>query len=172
MTYSCQVWRDILGTSNTKGVFKMEYEIIEMAEKTVAGFSVRTNNSSPTMQSDIGGLWQRFFTPEGFFGLTNKVNEKALGIYTDYENDEKGDYTVMTACEVADGNVGQQYEVRTIPAGKYAKFVVKGNMVTAVGEFWQKLWTMELDRSFVCDYEEYQNADPDNCEIHIYIGLK
>ena len=26
----------------------MEYEIIEMAEKTVAGFSVRTNNSSPT----------------------------------------------------------------------------------------------------------------------------
>ncbi|MBQ2581760.1 MAG: effector binding domain-containing protein, partial [Ruminococcus sp.] len=99
-------------------------------------------------------------------------NEKALGIYTDYENDEKADYTLMTACEVTDANVPGQYEVRTIPAGKYAKFVVKGNMVTAVGEFWQKLWKMELDRSFVCDFEEYQNADPDNCEIHIYIGLK
>ena len=22
------------------------------------------------------------------------------------------------------------------------------------------------------DFEEYQNADPENCEIHIYIGIK
>ncbi len=150
----------------------MNYETIELAEKTAAGFCVRTNNSSPDMQKDIAGLWQRFFAPDGFFGLTNKVGEKALGIYTDYQDNENGDYTVMTACEVSDENVGKQYEIRKIPAGKYAKFIVRGNMVTAVGEFWQQLWKMDLDRSFVCDFEEYQNADPDNCEIHIYIGLK
>jgi predicted transcriptional regulator YdeE len=45
-------------------------------------------------------------------------------------------------------------------------------MVTAVGEFWQKLWQMPLDRTFVFDFEEYQNSDPDNCEVHIYIGIK
>ena len=59
-----------------------------------------------------------------------------------------------------------------LPAGKYAKFIVRGNMVTAVGEFWQKLWEMKLDRTYVFDFEEYQNADPENCEIHIYIGIR
>lgn len=45
-------------------------------------------------------------------------------------------------------------------------------MITAVSEFWQKLWNLNLDRSFICDFEEYQNADLENAEIHIYIGLK
>ena len=45
-------------------------------------------------------------------------------------------------------------------------------MVTAVNDFWQQLWGMNLNRSFVCDFEEYQNADPENAEIHIYIGIK
>lgn len=45
-------------------------------------------------------------------------------------------------------------------------------MITAVAQFWQELWKMDLPRSFVCDFEEYQNADPENAEIHIYIGLK
>ena len=155
-----------------RGIKTMDFETVQLNEKTVAGFSVRTSNASPDMQKDIGGLWQRFFTPEGFFALGNKVNQKALGIYTDYENGEKGSYTVMTACEVTDTNVPPQFEVHTIPRGKYAKFVVKGNMVTAVADFWQQLWAMELERSFVCDFEEYQSADPDNCEIHIYISIR
>ena len=62
---------------------------------------------------------------------------------------------------------------RLIPSGKYAKFIVKGNVVTAVQEFWQKVWNMNLDRSFVCDFEEYQAGDDmDNMEIHMYISLK
>ena len=60
-----------------------------------------------------------------------------------------------------------------IPAGKYAKFVVHGNMLQAVAEAWQTIWQMELPRSFQCDFEEYQNDDMgDNAEVHIYIGLK
>jgi len=62
--------------------------------------------------------------------------------------------------------------VRKIPAGSYAKFIVKGNVVTAVAEFWQELWKMDLNRAFVCDFEEYQNGDCENAEIHLYIGLK
>ena len=70
-------------------------------------------------------------------------------------------------------STNQNYEVITIPSGKYAKFIVKGNVVTAVQEFWQKVWNMNLDRSFVCDFEEYQAGDDmDNMEIHMYISLK
>lgn len=151
----------------------MNYEIVNLHEKTVVGLSARTNNASPEMSKTIGTLWQNFYSPDGYPVISNKANSKALGIYTDYENDEKGDYTVIVACEVTDAKDAlEHFTVRTIPSGKYAKFVVKGNMVTAVAAFWQELWKMDLPRTFVCDFEEYQNADFENAEIHIYIGLK
>lgn len=150
----------------------MNYEIVNLEEKTVAGFSARTNNASPDMGIVIGGLWQKLYSNEGCFTLKNRVNDKALGIYTDYADDEKADYTVITACEVNDGDIPENFELQKIPAGKYAKFVVKGHMVAAVQQFWTELWKMSLERSFVCDFEEYQNANVENAEIHIYISLK
>lgn len=149
----------------------MQYEIVELKQTRVAGFTARTNNSSPDMGAVIGGLWQRFFSEGGYAAIPDKSTGKAMGIYTDYENAEHGDYTVMTGCAV-NGEVPQGFEVHTLPAGKYAKFIVVGNMVTAVEEFWQKLWQLSLDRTYRSDFEEYQNADPESCEIHIYIGIK
>lgn len=106
----------------------MNYEIVNLEEKTVAGFSARTNNASPDMGKIIGGLWQKLYSPEGCFMLKNRVNDKALGIYTDYADDEKSDYTVITACEVSSEDNSENFELRKIPAGKYAKFIVKGHM--------------------------------------------
>ena len=47
--------------SKTKGikVTKMEYEILDMNEKIIAGLCARTNNSAPDMPQVIGGLWTR-----------------------------------------------------------------------------------------------------------------
>ena len=39
----------------------MEYEIVTLEEKIVAGVSARTNNMNPDMGAVIGGLWKRFF---------------------------------------------------------------------------------------------------------------
>lgn len=116
---------------------------------------------------------KRFFEEGIFFGIKNKANEKALGMYYDYENNEKGDYSTAVACEVnfSDGN-NNDLSIIKIPAGKYAKFIVKGNGITAVSDFWKELWQMNLPRTFVCDFEEYQNSDMNNAEIHIYIGIK
>lgn len=43
----------------------MQYEIVNMKEKTVAGFAARTNNSSADMRKTICGLWKRFYSSEG-----------------------------------------------------------------------------------------------------------
>lgn len=151
----------------------MKYEIVNLQEKTVVGLSARTNNTHPDMSKTIGVLWQKFFAADGYPLISDKTNSKALGIYTDYEDNETGDYTVFVACEVSNAeSIPDSFTVRKIPSGKYAKFIVKGNMVTAVTEFWNELWRMDLPRTFVCDFEEYQNADPENAEIHIFIGLK
>lgn len=151
----------------------MNYEIVELNEMTVAGISARTNNNSPEMHAVIGGLWNDFYGKGIYESIPGKVSGKAIEIYTDYEDDENADYTVMMASEVENSDsLPEGMQSMIIPAGKYAKFVVRGNMVTACMQFWQELWQMNLPRSFVCDFEEYQNSDPDNCEIHMYIGLK
>ena len=149
----------------------MQYEVTELKEIKAAGFTARTNNSSPEMGAVIGAAWQKLFSEDGYAAIPGKATGKTLGIYTGYEKNEHGDYTFMAGCAV-NGDVPDSFEECTIPAGKYAKFIVTGNMMTAVGEFWQKLWQMPLERTYTADFEEYQNADPDNCEIHIYIGIK
>lgn len=151
----------------------MNYEIVTLEEKIVAGIAARTNNMSPDMGQVIGGLWDRFFNENVYEGIPHKVNKKALGIYTDYAADDKGDYTIMTACEISEAPKGMKdFTVRKIPAGEYAKFVIKGDMEEAVSNCWQAIWEMDLPRTFLYDFEEYQNDDMEEAEIHIYVGLK
>lgn len=151
----------------------MKYEVITLEEKVVAGIEARTNNNSPDMGMVIGGLWNRFYQNGIYESIPNKVTQKALGIYTDYAGDEKDDYTVCVAYEVTKGaTMPDGIVLRTIPAGNYAKFIVKGDMQKAVAEFWQELWKMDLPRAYQCDFEEYQNDSMEDCEIHVYIGLK
>lgn len=150
----------------------MNYEIVELEEKIVAGLSARTNNGSPDMGAVIGNLWERFYMPGIWDSIEKRCNAKSLGIYTDYSSNETDDYTIMVGAETdSEKQPNGELEIRRIPAGKYAKFIVKGHMQKAVAEFWQQLWNMDLPRSFRYDFEEYQNAEMENAEIHIYIGL-
>ena len=69
----------------------------------------------------IGQLWNRFYNEGIYASIPDKVNAKALGIYTDYASDEKGEFTVMAACETLKvPENAADLVVRKIPAGKYA----------------------------------------------------
>ena len=101
-----------------------------------------------------------------------KVNEFAIGLYSDYTEDKKG-YCITVGNEVSNVDENNKdLDVKIIPAGKYAKFSICGNMVTAVAEAWQQIWDMDLDRSFTGDFEEYKNSEVENAEIDIYVALK
>lgn len=151
----------------------MNYEIVNLEEKKVMGLTARTNNGSPEMGAVIGGLWSRFYQEGIYEAIPNKENAKALGIYSDYAGGAMDDYNITVACEVTeDGQQPDGTVIKTLPAGRYAKFIVKGDMRTAVAEFWTKLWSMDLPRTFICDFEEYQDDCMEETEIHVYIGLK
>ena len=150
----------------------MEYKVIKQEEKIIAGIEARTNNFSEDVCKVIGGLWEKFYS-EIYNKIENKVNGRSLGIYTEYENDEKGDYTMITACEVSSSNKNNNdMIIKKIPAGKYAVFTIRGDVRTEVGKFWQELWKMKLERTFICDYEEYCEGTIEDCLINIYIGIK
>lgn len=149
----------------------MNYEIVELKEKTVAGLCKRTSNLSPDMGKIIGEVWQNFYS-EIYETLAKGKNKPSYGIYTDYESDETGEYTFMASCETDGKNLSEKVSVRTIPAGKYAKFTAVGDVQKAVQETWGEIWKTHLNRAFKCDFEEYTSAEMNRAVISIYIGLK
>lgn len=146
----------------------MDYDIVYLEQKIVVGISAVTSNDSPEMGTVIGGLWEKLYQGGVNDTIKNIKNPFAIGLYSDYEDDH---YCVTVGKEVSSVD-NNDLVVKIIPAGKYAKFSIHGNMQTAVSETWCKIWELDLDRSFTGDFEEYLNADFENGDIDIYIALK
>ena len=145
----------------------MNYEIVNLEEKIVVGVSAITSNEDPNMGQVIGGLWEKLYQGGVNEKIKNKVNEYAIGLYSDYE-DKK--YLVTAGNEVCKAQ-NEGLTIKKIPAGKYAKFSIEGHMEKAVAKAWNEIWKMDLDRSYKADFEEYLNSDFDNAKIDIYVSL-
>lgn len=154
----------------------MYYDVVTLEDKLVVGITDRTNNGDPDVGEKISQLWQRFYTEAVLTQIRHRINDTALGIYTDYASDEKGDYTVMTAFEVSEASHDQGLlETKVIKGGKYAKFVIKDEqeqVFSKVAGAWQVIWQMDLPRLFAADFEAYHLDPKGICEVHIYISLK
>ncbi len=146
----------------------MKYEIVTLAEKTVVGVSGVTSHNDPKMGDMIQGLWENLYQGGVNATIKNKINDHAIGLYSDYTEDQ---YCVTAGNEVSKAE-NDELVVKKIPAGNYAKFSVHGHMVTAVVEAWEKILKMDLDRSYTGDFEEYLNSDWEAADIDIYIALK
>ena len=143
----------------------MNYEIVELKEKTIVGFAARTSNEDPQMGAIIGGLWKQLYTPENTEKIQNRVNSYAIGLYSNYD---KEGYQVTAGFEGSDAESGNGFTVKTIPAGRYAKFSVHGDMIEAVANSWKEIWETPLDRTFTGDFEEYLSQE----DIDIYIAIR
>lgn len=154
----------------------MKYEIVELEEKVVTGIAIKTTNQDGKAMQDIGVTWQKLFVDGIYDKIPNKVNNKTIGVYTEYEKDYMKPYTFIAGAEVLNQKVENNKEVVTkvIPKGKYAKFVITGDIQKSVGQAWQTIWNMNLKRKYTCDFEEYQNNSEDmqNQEIHIYVAIE
>lgn len=152
----------------------MNYEIVTLDEKNVVGISMMTTNENGESMKDIGALWQRFITEGILNNIQDKTTGKALGLYTDYEDDATAPYRFMCCAEVSTDICGDKHlEARLIPQGKYAKFTIKGDLVKSVGAAWQKIWSMSLDRAYSCNFELYHHDSDDmnNQTIDLYISI-
>lgn len=152
----------------------MKYEIVELEEKVVTGIKIKTTNQDGKAIQDIGMTWQKLFANGIYEKIPNKVNGKTIGLYTEYEGDYTRPYTFIAGAEVSqEVQIGEEIESIVIPKGKYAKFVITGDVQNSVGKAWQEIWNMDLKRKYTCDFEEYQNNSEDmqKQEIHIYIAL-
>lgn len=152
----------------------MEYQIVTLDSKKIVGITAKTRNDDENIGKVIGGLWSDFFSQGIYQSIEDKKNNCTIGLYSDYKTDYTGEYSLTVGCEVNQAqNIPAGTVSKSIPKGKYAKFIVEGPMDTAVMEFWEKLWKIPLDRSYTGDFEEYQPENTaEQAIIHIYIALK
>ena len=148
----------------------MDYQIVELEDKVVVGITTNTRNSDKDMPQVISDLWHRFYDQSYCSAIKNRKDEKDIGLYSDYKGDE---YSATVCCEVSKAEDLPEGTVKkVIPSGKYAKFIVRGEIMKVVPEFWTKLWAMNIDRKYTADFEEYQaGSTPENALVHIYISV-
>lgn len=145
----------------------MNYEVVNLEKKIVAGVCARSDNG-PECPAIIGGLWQKFMGEGVAQSIKNTSSPCPVCVYSDYD-DTSYDATVGM---IVSSNDNKELMEKTIPAGKYAKFFIKGDVVKDVGDAWNKIWGMNLDRSFTADFEEYLSNDNGVAEVNIYVALK
>jgi len=148
----------------------MKYEIVEIKEKTLVGFKARVKDDE-TMSEKISNLWKKLYSEKGAKNIENRINDNAIGVYYNYNNENGFEYDCLTGCEVKDTieKIPEDMIKIQIPEGKYAKFIVIGNPEKAVGEFWYKFLEEfgkeQSDmRKYTYDFEEYIAGN----DYHLY----
>lgn len=131
---------------------------------TVIGPSVRTNNQAEASPAGkIPGLWGQFYASGP------NLEGPSYGVYSDYESDASGDFTVTAGIRgEADSGAGIR-----IKAGSYLAFPANGPMPAAIIDAWKEVWAYFSEaqpyaRAYETDFEQYNGPE----SATVYIGSK
>ncbi len=151
----------------------MKNQVIK--EFKVIGISTRTTNENGQAMHDIEALWEKFWGEEIQKQIPNKVNDDIYAVYTEYETDYTGPYTVIIGLPVHSlENIPDGFVGITIEKALYQKFVSKGKMPEAVVNTWKEIWqSKNLNRAYKADFtvhgKKYYNGD--NAEVETFISV-
>ncbi|MFN8256889.1 MAG: GyrI-like domain-containing protein [Bacteroidales bacterium] len=142
----------------------------------VIGISTRTTNEGGQSQSDLGNLWQKFYSENILHRIPDKVSDDVISIYTDYKSDFTGEYTAIVGAQVTSlDHIPEGMNGREFDAEKFKKYTSKGPMPEAVVNTWIEIWQKDkqLNRKYSYDFEVYgaKSQNGDNSEVDIYISI-
>ena len=151
-------------------------DLITIDQFQLVGISVRTSNHGEAVK-DIEGLWGRFWSEDIRNKVPNKISEDIHAVYTDYESDYNGAYTMLIGMPVSSlSNIPEGFESITIARDQYKKFVSKGKMPEAVVKTWMEIWQADksLNRAYKADFTVHgpKYFDGDNAEVETYVSIK
>lgn len=143
---------------------------------SIVGISKRTSNAPGKAEKDIPDLWKKFMSTHIMESIPNKLNNNIFALYTDYESDHTGAYTIIIGCEVESlDNIPETFTVKFVPESKYQKFTAKGDLTNdAVINKWMEIWKTDLKRTYTTDIEIYGDKamNPTDGEVDIYIAIE
>lgn len=147
----------------------------QQSDVVIIGFETRITPSEAA--SKIPALWARFATQ----GVPVKPRSDDAGVYAvycDYENDGAAPYTMVLGFAVeASTEVPKGLRRVRLPAGRYARFEVKGPPQQALWGAWSFIngaWPEKASRRFIADAERYLAPPAADGSVHaeLLIGVE
>jgi predicted transcriptional regulator YdeE len=154
--------------------------IVDRPGFVVAGIQVRTSNRDEMdpLRARIPGLWSRWENVAA--DLPGERQEALFAVYSDYESDHQGPYSLTLGYRVKPGVATPPGMARVeVPSGRYAVVISRrGPLPAIVQEAWQRIGRLteaELGgrRTFRVDYEVYdeRSREPAQAEVEIDLGV-
>lgn len=143
----------------------MDYEIVRRENFVLCGITARVSNSAP---AEIGELWNRFYA-EPFLEQLEVEDGAVYSAYFDYTRDYSGPYSVLLGFRVSETQAALAgLTLLTIQRGSYALLRRQGPMPASVVETWREVWSSDLQRAYLTDFDRY--AAPDTVEVNVGIA--
>lgn len=143
--------------------------------KRLIGIKTRTQNDGKAMV-DIPALWGKFMNPATQSMIQEKMSAEIYCVYTEYDSDHTGPYTVFIGYAVSESAIlPESFHEMRLAKGNYKSYTAKGNLQEgAVFNAWKNIWSEDIERSYITDYEVYgeKAMNPLDAEVEIYIGIK
>jgi predicted transcriptional regulator YdeE len=154
--------------------------IVHRPGLVVVGIQVRTANRDEANPGTarIPALWARWANVAA--DLPPRTETELYAVYSDYESDHLGAYSLTIGHAVAPETVVPPEMARVVvPSGRYAVVTTRrGAMPGIVREAWQRVWAAsdtELGgrRAFTVDYEVYdeRSRDPADAEVDLHLSV-
>ena len=119
----------------------------------VIGMACRADNDRP---ETVGAFWQRLFAEGIWDRIPNKADDRIISLYTDFETDHTGAYTLLIGARVTDvDTVPEDMVAIQVPPARYAVFTSTGPMPDALLATWQRVWDSGLVRAYTTDFDVY-----------------
>ena len=144
----------------------------QTSDVVIIGFEARISPSEAATK--IPALWARFASE----GVGVKSSGEVYAVYCDYENDGAAPYTMVLGFAVdASTEVPKGLRRVRLPAGRYARFEVKGPPQQALWGAWSFIngaWPEKSSRRFIADAERYLAPPAADGSVHaeLLIGVE
>jgi predicted transcriptional regulator YdeE len=152
----------------------MKFILTKLDTFLEAGIGIRTTNKEGQSQTDIGELWGKFMVDHLADQIPGKLSDDIYCVYTDYETDYNGAYTVILGCKVSSvAQLPGGFVDALVPGGKFMVFQPEGPLPESVAATWQDIWQSDIERAYTADFDMYY-ADPESRQtpVEIYVGIK
>ncbi len=163
---------DIGKKTNTNTISQGEkMETINQTEPIyVVGIELKTSNDKAFKEIPLH--WQKFYQESILDKIPNKVSHDVYAVYTNFQNEGKnneGVYSFIIGSQVKNlDQVPPTFVATTIPKSNRQVFKVPAGHPEKVGEKWQEIWNTNIKKTYIADYERYQESG----DISIFIGIK
>jgi predicted transcriptional regulator YdeE len=142
----------------------MQPVVVSAGDLLVAGIKVRTTQriEAVAQTAKIPALWRRFFVDKVGDQISDRLPDSAiLAVYTDYEQDDSGPFSVLLGHQVTTlEHVPSGISGIWLLPGRYLCFEGAGPPFQYPHDAWQEI------RRFFAHSHEYERAFEADYEIH------